>query len=796
MSSNNYSSNSKIVVIGDFNVNLLDQSHYLYNEVSDLMSDHNLNQHVSQPTFYNPNSEPSLIDHVYSTDSDLITKVTHLSPLGACHHSVIHCYLNIQPSKSSPVTRSIWVYSKADWVEANRLLSSYKVNVNDDINCAWDKFNSFFLNVINQCVPQKNVRCKGKDPPWLNGVLRKLCRKKHSLYNKWKKCGRNEVYVKYKSLRNKLCNQLKHAKKVFFANLLDNDSPSKRFWGYCKSRSGKSPIPETIKHNGLSSTSSAQAANIFSQFFSECFNEADGSDTPIPHYEISSYISHCSCSSHDVCKLISKLDNNSAAGVDSITSVMLKRTSSSISPILSYLFNLSLTTGRIPDAWKLSRVIPVFKSGDPHAASNYRPISLQPICCKLLEKVIHSQVLHHLNSNNILTDRQFGFLPRSSTSDALTTALHDWYEHLEGRKCVAMALFDLSKAFDRVPHSPLLLKLRAVGITGPLLSWFRSYLSNRSQLVAVHGADSNPVPVLSGVPQGSVLGPLLFLIYVNDLCLSTFSLNSSLVLYADDTTLYKPIIDSADLVSFQSDINTIHDWFCCNHLTANASKTKVMVISTKKDPFPNLNLLLNNQPIERVSSAKFLGIWITDRLSWNLHIENICSKARKTIGFLHRSFQSAPISTRRTLYLALVRPILEYGSTTWHPLNKSLTNRLESTQRFACRVILQSWNLSHDDLLLDTNLPLLSKRRDIATLCHMYKILHNLCSSPNPYTPHPRTSLRNLNSCAVKPPFCRLTLSQKSFYPYAPTLWNYLPEDIVKARSLQSFKLAIQSHLH
>jgi len=386
-------------------------------------------------------------------------------------------------------------------------------------------------------------------------------------------------------------------------------------------------------------------------------------------------------------------------------------------------------------------------------------------------------------------------LPKSSTTDALNTALNEWYGHLEDRKSIALALFDLSKAFDRVPHRPLIHKLRAVGVNGPLLSWFRSYLSNRTQLVAVHGVDSNSAPVLSGVPQGSVLGPLLFLIYINDLCLTSFSTLSSLILFADDTSLSKPIKDSADLIAFQSDINAIQEWFKLNHLTANSSKTKIMIISTKKDPFPDCSFTFNNQLIERVSSAKFLGILLTDKLSWNLHVDLMCKKARKTIGFIHRSFHSAPINTRRTLYLALVRPILEYGCTSWHPLNITLTNRLESTQRFACRVILQRWKLSHDELLHESNLPPLTKRRDVASLCHLYKILHGLCSSPNPFRPHSRPSLRHLNSCAVEVPFCRLTLSQRSFYPYVASLWNYLPETIVKSSSLQSFKLAVQTHL-
>ena len=172
-------------------------------------------------------------------------------------------------------------------------------------------------------------------------------------------------------------------------------------------------------------------------------------------------------------------------------------------------------------------------------------------------------------------------------------------------------------------------------------SWFRSYMSDRSQLVAVHGVTSHPVPVFSGVPQGSVLGPLLFLIYVNDLCLSNFTTNSSLVLYTDDTTLYKPLSQPSDLSNFQADINAIHNWFSSNQLTANAAKTKSMVISTKKDPFPDMILHLNNQPIERVSSTKFLGIWITQNLSWNLQVDHICKKARRPIGFIHRAFHSA-----------------------------------------------------------------------------------------------------------------------------------------------------------
>ena len=183
----------------------------------------------------------------------------------------------------------------------------------------------------------------------------------------------------------------------------------------------------------------------------------------------------------------------------------------------------------------------------------------------------------------------------------------------------------------------------------------------------MHDVDSDSVPVISGVPQGSVLGPLLFLVYVNDLCFSNFCSNSSLVLYADDTTLYKPLSLSSDLSDFQADINTIHSWFINNHLSTNAFQTKAIVISIKKYPYPKLQLYLDNQVIERVSSAKFLGIFISDSLSWSLYIDHMCKKDRRTIGFIQSAFSSAPICTRCILYLAIARPILEYGSVTWHP---------------------------------------------------------------------------------------------------------------------------------
>ena len=317
-------------------------------------------------------------------------------------------------------------------------------------------------------------------------------------------------------------------------------------------------------------------------FFHSCFNNHTPPLTPQP-----SLLAPCNCpqdllcSEDEIFHLISSLDPSKSTGPDGISARMLKATAVSVIPSITKLFNLSLASGTSPDSWKLARIVPIPKASDPSSPTNYRPVSILSIVSKLLERHIHQLIFQYLCVNYPISERQWGFLPGRSASSALLSVTHDWFNHLEKGNEVCSVFFDLKKAFDSVPHCLLLHKLSEICIDPFIIQWVHSYLTNRSQLVVVGGEQSSVLPVLSGVPQGSVLGPLLFLIYINEVVFQV-SPGSTMSLFADDMALYRPISSATDYSILQCDISAIATWIKNNCLSLQPSKCCYMLISRKK----------------------------------------------------------------------------------------------------------------------------------------------------------------------------------------------------------------------
>ena len=498
--------------------------------------------------------------------------------------------------------------------------------------------------------------------------------------------------------------------------------------------------------------------------------------------------SAASCTADKVLFLITSLDSSKANGPDGISAQMLKGTALSIAPSLAKLFNISISQGHFPACWKTSSVVPIPKSASYSEATNYRPISLLSIVSKMLERHFHQYITNHLNECHPLSNKQWGFQSGKSTITALLSVTHDWFQALEAGQEVCSIFFDLRKAFDSVPHRPLVDKLASLGLDAHTLSWITSYLTNRKQHVVVGGESSQDIPVLSGVPQGSVLGPLLFLLYIDDVSDILLSDGSTLNLYADDMLLYKPVKSIEDFGHLQLDIDRISDWVSCNKLTLNPTKCKAMIISRKRNAVEPPQLVLNGAPLEQVETFKYLGVLLSPNLSWSAHIDSICTKARKLTGLLYRRFYgNMDHHSLLELYSVLIRPHLEYAAPIWDPHLIKDTTKLENVQKFALKMCLKKWDVGYQELLDLSQLPTLENRRLYLKLCTLYKIIHGYFYFP-PNVFIPQVSRHSSSLPLVHMPRARTNAFQSSFVPSSISVWNHLPHEALTAPSINSFK--------
>jgi hypothetical protein len=413
-----------------------------------------------------------------------------------------------------------------------------------------------------------------------------------------------------------------------------------------------------------------------------------------------------------------------------------------------------------------------------------------------MEKLVHSKLMEHLSDNNILSDQQFGFRPQFSTGEALLSVTYDWFEALDNKHEVSTLFFDLTKAFDSIPHSVVLQKLKSAGLSPCLCAWFSSYLSNRYQQVIINGATSNRISVVSGVPQGSVLGPVIFLVAINDLTRLSFSSGTKFALYADDIVLYKIITSYFDLIHIQQDINRLSDWMSCNGLTLNGSKTKFMLLTRKLNSHVQTDhhFKLNNVQIERVFEFKYLGVLLAHDLSWSPHIKSICSKAKRLLGLFYRQFYKVDHTLILKCYMTMVRPILDYCCTVWAPHTAIDVKRLENVQYFALKMATRSWREHYEDLLVTCKIPSLSSRRSYFDCCLVYKIISDLsCIPPSHFSFSTRLNTRRNHSRALRTSRIPKTEATRGSFSFrAVPIWNSLPETAVGSISYSNFKIAFK----
>ena len=621
---------------------------------------------------------------------------------------------------------------------------------------------------------------------------------KKGAFKKYLFCKSDANWTHFKRERNKarkIVRKARHQFEVKIASELKTNPKS--FWKYIKGKKiATTSINRLKQSDGSIITNNLEMATCLNNFFSSIFTESKES-TPNKLYDVSSkcpILSNIVITKETLLKYLNAIKTDTSPGPDDILPKILFELRKELAYPLSKLFSMSLQTSSVPYDWKLATISPIFKKGKRDEPSNYRPISLTSVVSKLMEKIIRQAIVNHLESNSLLSDNQYGFLSGRSCTLQLLTCIELWTSNLDKGIPMDILYTDFQKAFDTVPHNLLFLKLKKIGIHGKVFSWLKDFLTGRKQRVRISNSLSSWKDVRSGVPQGSVIGPTLFLIFINDLpsCIET----ADSMLFADDAKMCLPINGSNSQKIFQSEINNVVNWSNNWKLGMNLNKCKVLHLGNQN---PNFDYSMNSKSesvqLNSVNCEKDLGVYIDSQLNFKEHVGKSVSSANKMIGLVRRNFKNLGKEVFSNLYKSLIRPKLEYASPVWNSLSLREKRLLEGVQRRATKLIPTLGHLTYPERLLHLGLPTLEYRRVRADLLQVYKIFHGIDKiNPNKFFEiAPTTSTRG-HSFKIYKQRPNTNIRKHSFSFRVVDTWNSLPKDVVEASSINLFKSRLNSH--
>ena len=726
---------NNIVILGDFNIPNLSSGGPKVDVLSNFAQLFALDQynHV-----YNSNN--AILDLVLSNISCRVNR--ELFPL--VKEDSYHPSLNISLSLSDFCKKSTFpinlAQQKYNFRKANfpllydmiLYIDWSDLYTSNDVNESCNQLYETLYGIIEVCVPKSIIR-KRSFPVWFTSEIIKCTKRKHRLFKKLKKSNSLFYRTQYNELRAAIKVKIDVAYRNYIVkteNTIASDPAT--FWSFINTKKNSSSLPDVLIHGDSHYSDPNDIANAFASFFGSVYSAPSNRVYSKRKSTLASCITLNNLSEQVILRALERLKDRATCGPDNIPCFVVKDCAAALLKPLCFIFNLALRTSTFPDIWKQARITPVFKKGNMNGIANYRPVSILCAFAKVFEMSLYECIFSQVKG--IISPKQHGFFDGRSTISNLACFAQFTGEAIDRRMQVDAVYNDFSKAFDRVDHSILLHKLDDMGFGTDLLLFLKSYLSNRRQYVEIRGHRSYSFEATSGAPQGSNLAPLIFLLFINDICCD---ISSNVLLFADDLKLFRVVENQSDCLTLQEDLKKVQTWCDKNNLPLNTEKCFVMTYTNKLNPV-HFEYKLDNVAIGRSETFKDLGITFDTKFSFANHIEGICAKAMKMLGFIMRNSKYFNNSqTLKTLYFCYVRSVLEYGSIIWNPIYNKYIDQLESVQRKFVKFLAFKVNghfpprgVDQGELLGRFQIPFLINRRKYVSIQFLFKVCRCLIDCP------------------------------------------------------------------